>query len=396
MKLSKQEKIKEILNRGTTDIVVRKSLEKRLASGKKLRIKLGIDPTHPKLHVGRAVALLKLKAFQELGHKIVFIIGDYTAQIGDPSDKEKERPMLTEDQVMKNMKLYQKQAGLLLDINQTEVRYNSEWHNNLTQKQTITLASKFTVSQMTERDNFSKRIQVGKPVWLHELLYPQLQGYDSVMVKADVEIGGNDQLFNLLAGREIQRYYNQLEQDVLTTELIEGTDGRKMSASYGNAIWLDDSPENMYGKVMSIRDDLIIKYLSLCTTMPTDNIRAIEKQLARGDNPREAKAALAKEITTLYHGQKKANKAAEEFTNVFKKGKLPGDIPLIVVKQKEPKIIDVVIATKFVSSRSEARRLIEQGAIKVDKKIISNWQQKVNLKKDSVIQVGKRRFAKIK
>lgn len=395
MAARKQEQINDILTRGVTEAIVKRNLEKRLKSGAKLRVKLGIDATRPKLHLGHAVALLKLRALQALGHKVVFIIGDFTGQIGDPSDKERERPMLTEDQVFKNMKRYREQAGLVLDMDKVEVRYNSEWHNNIVQKQMLTLASRFTVSQMVERENFAKRLKAGKAVWLHELYYPILQGYDSVMVKADVELGGNDQLFNLLAGRQIQEFYKQPPQDIMTVQLLTGTDGRKMSASYDNAVWLDDSGEQMYGRLMSINDALISQYLWLCTTHDSKEITEIERELKRGANPRDAKARLALAITQFYRGEKEASAAAENFTRVFTKKQAPESMPTIRIAGKTLPLIDLVKKTKLVASRSEARRLIEQGGVMINQKSLTDWKATVTPKKGMVIKIGKRRFVKI-
>lgn len=389
------DQIADILTRGVSSVLVKEHLQKRLASGSKLRIKLGIDPTRPKLHIGHAILLLKLRALQELGHKVVLIIGDFTAQIGDPSDKEGERPMLTEDQVISNMKRYQEQAGRLIDLDKAEVRYNGEWHNNLTQKQMLVLASQFTVSQMIERENFAKRLKAGKGVWLHELFYPVLQAYDSVMVKADLELGGNDQLFNLLAGRELQRFYKQEPQDTMTVELLTGTDGRKMSASYDNAIWLDDSATEMYGKVMSLDDKLIISYFRLCTTVPASEIKAIERSFKAGANPRDVKARLAEALTTLYHGAAKATAAAESFARVFRQGSTPDDLPVVRLGATAQTLVDIIIKAKLARSRSEARRLIEQGAVSIDQQTQRDWQTTVKLKKGAIIQVGKRRFVQI-
>lgn len=395
MAINRNEHITDILTRGVSSILVIEHLKKKLASGKKLRVKLGIDPTRPKLHIGHAILLLKLRALQELGHKIVFIIGDFTAQIGDPSDKDAERPMLTEDEVISNMKRYQEQAAMVLNMSKAEVRFNGEWHNNLTQKQMLVLASKFTVSQMIERDNFAKRLNAKKGVWLHELMYPILQAYDSVMVKADLELGGNDQLFNLLAGRELQRFYKQEPQDIMTVDLLEGTDGRKMSASYGNAIWLDDAPEEKYGKLMSIEDRLIVPYLWLCTTMPGTEIKAIEKELSNGANPRDVKARLAHAVTELYHGRAKADAAAEAFSKVFQHKEKPSDIPTVSVGAGSHLLIDVLLKAKLVTSRGEGRRLIEQGAVSLDQRVTKDWQKKIVITKGAIIKVGKRRFVKV-
>ncbi len=386
-------KIEEVLTRGVDEVIDRDNLKKKLLSGKKLRIKLGIDPTSPNLHVGRAVPLLKLRDFQELGHQIVLIVGDFTGLIGDTSDKDSERPMLDEATVKKNLKDYEKQAGQILDIDKVEVRYNSEWLAKLGYKEIGEQADLFSLAEFIARENIALRLKAGKRVSLRELLYPLMQGYDSVAVKADVELGGTDQRFNLLAGREMQRHFNQPAQDIITNPLLEGLDGRKMSSSWGNTINLIDEPKEMFGKTMSLLDDYIIRYFECCTRVPMSEVRKYEAQLKSGQvNPRDLKAKLAWEIVKIYHGEKEANQAAEEFDKVFKNKEKPEEIK--EVKVKSDNLVEVLVETKLASSKGDARRLILQGGVKIDDKVVKEVEFKV--KKGTVVQKGKRYFIKIK
>lgn len=388
------QKIEELLNRGVEDIFIKEHLKNELSSGKKLRIKLGIDPTGSTIHLGRAITLRKLKAFQDLGHQIVLIVGDFTAQIGDSSDKLEKRPMLTEAAVKENLKNYKKIIGKIIDVNNAEFIFNSSWLSKLTFKEVCNLAETFSVQQMSNRRNFKDRLDKGEEVSLREFLYPLMQGYDSVMVKADVEIGGFDQLFNLKAGRVIQKYYKMKEQDILTTSMLEGTDGRKMSTSWGNVINITDLPNDMFGKVMSVRDELITKYFLLCTNISTHDIEKIKAEIESGANPRDSKVRLAKEIVTLYHGKNAAEKAYENFENTFKKGGVPEDIQEVEVS-KGNLLMDVLIKEAIVASKTEYRRLVDEGAITIvgsgNKITDSNYP----VNESGTIKVGKRRFIKI-
>lgn len=394
--MKKEEIIKDLLSRGVTSVIQKKHLEGSLKSKTKLRVKFGIDPTGPDVHIGHAVVFWKLKQFQDLGHKIVLIIGDFTAQIGDPSDKEAERQPLTAEDIKTNLKGYLEQIGTVIDLKKVELNHNGEWHRKGTKQELIEEAMNFTVNQMAQRDNFSKRLREEKPVGLHEFLYPLLQGMDSVAVKADVELGGNDQYFNLLAGRTLQKRYGQKEQDILTTDLLEGTDGRKMSKTYQNAIYLNDTPEDKYGKVMSIKDELIIRYFVLATDVSLSEIHKVEKSLEAGANPRDLKAQLAYQIVCRYHGDKGAKKAAEDFKTKFVKKEIPDNISEIKMPYLTQPLIDVLIECKMVSSKSEGRRLIEQGGVKVDGACIGEREAVIEPQKGMIIQVGKRKFAKIK
>ncbi len=387
--------IRELLTRGVEEIFVKESLEKKLFSGKPLRIKLGFDPTGSNIHIGRAVVLRKLREFQNLGHTIVFIIGDFTAQIGDPSDKLSKRPMLSSAEIKKNLNQYKAQVGKIIDLSRVEFHYNSKWLSKLTFQEISSLAESFSVQQMSNRRNFKERLDRGEEVSLREFLYPLMQGYDSVMVKADVEIGGFDQLFNLKAGRTIQKHYNMPEQDVLITKMLEGTDGRKMSTSWGNVINVVDDAKNMFGKIMSIRDNLITQYFLLCTDVPEGEIGAIEKSFEFGANPRDIKMKLATQIVTIYHGSASAQKAKEDFINTFQKGAIPDDIQELSLAPNTP-LVDALLVAGVVKSKSDWRRLVKEGAVQTmdDKTIILD--PAFTVWKDVVIKIGKLRFVKIK
>ncbi|MFA6077868.1 MAG: tyrosine--tRNA ligase [Candidatus Paceibacterota bacterium] len=395
MKVSTDEqKIKHLLTHSVEEVFVRESLEKKLRSGKQLRVKLGFDPTSPFLHIGRAIVLWKLREFQELGHKVVFIVGDTTALIGDPSDKLEKRPMLTTKKIKDNLKNYRAQVGKILDLKKAEFHFNSKWLKKLNFNEIIELAECFSLQQMSHRRNFADRIEKGEEISLRELLYPLMQGYDSVAVKADVEIGGFDQLFNLKAGRIIQKHYGQTEQDIINCQMLEGTDGRKMSSSWGNVINLLDEPTDMYGKVMAVRDDLIVKYFTLCTRLSDEEINNIKKTVEEGGNPRDAKMRLGKEIVSLYHGEKKAKEAEENFIKTFQKGGVSEDATVVTIK-KEELLVDVLLKEKIISSKNEWRRLVEENAIfnmDTNEKITDQYFKVVN---PITLRVGKRRFVKI-
>ncbi|SHE27714.1 tyrosyl-tRNA synthetase [Marinitoga hydrogenitolerans DSM 16785] len=386
----------EIIKRNTIDLITEEDLKKRLKSKKTLRVKLGVDPSRPDLHLGHAVVLKKLREFQNLGHQVVLIIGDFTARIGDPSGRSKTRPMLTKEEVEQNAESYKKQAFKILDPEKTEIRYNSEWLDKLSFYDIIKLSSNYTVARMLERDDFAKRLAKNEPISVSEFMYPLAQAYDSVMVKADIEIGGTDQLFNLLVGRKIQEAYGQEPQVVLTMPIIEGTDGNlKMSKSYDNYIAFEDEPFDMYGKVMSIPDSLILKYMRLATDIPEDTIKTYEEKMKNNSiNPRDIKMLLAHEIVTFFHGKEKADYAQNEFIKVFQKKDIPDEINEIAVNSPI-KAIDLVMATKSVSSKSEAKRLINQGAVKLNDIKINDPFQLLEIKGDEILRIGKRRFFKL-
>ena len=397
MKISiDSQKIKEILEHGTEDVIEKDHLEKSLKSGKQLRVKFGIDPTGPKIHLGRAVPLRKLKAFQDLGHQVVLIVGDCTATIGDPSDKLSKRPMLTKEDVKRNMKSYKDQLGKILDMKKTELHYNSRWLDKLNFRETAELAESFSLQQMAHRRNFKERIDKGEDVSIRECLYPLMQGYDSVAVKADVEIGGFDQLFNLKAGRIIQKHYGQPEQDILTTQMIEGADGRKMSTSWGNVINIIDEPNDMFGKIMSMKDELILPYFWLCADIAKTDYDNFEKCLKQGDNPRNIKMELGKRIAELYHSKKEAEEAAQEFEKVFSKKEMPSDMPEYRVSSDKIALIDLLVQTKLASSKGEARRLIAQGGVRIDQETAKDIAAVLLIpEKGVILQCGKRHFVKI-
>ncbi len=395
-KLNKADTVEQILSRGTVDTVERTHLTRALLGGKKLRIKLGIDPTAPDLHLGHAVVLRKLKEFQDAGHKVVLIIGDFTGMIGDPSGHSKERKPLTKKEVTLNMKKYLKQVGKIIDIKKVEVRYNSEWLSKNVSS-ILELMRAGTVSQVMKRDDFRERVDKG--LTLLETMYPLFQGFDSVKIKADVELGGTDQLLNLLMGRHVQRHFNMKEQDILTVPLLIGTDGtKKMSKSEGNYIALNDLPKNIFGKVMSIKDDLIEDYFILCTDVPDAEIQQMKSDMKSKElNPRDVKMRLAWEITALYYEKDEADKAAQEFISVFRKKELPKHIPTLTVVGRQMELVDAIINVGAASSRSEARRLVEQGAIRVDGRQVIDPVAEISITKTGTIfRVGKKTFFKIK
>ena len=394
-------KIEDILSRAVEDIIVKEDLKEKLLSGKKLRIKFGIDPTGPSIHLGRAVPLWKLRAFQDLGHQIVLIIGDFTATIGDPSDKLEKRPMLDKKTIEKNMKEYKKIIGKIINIKKAEFTYNSSWLKKLNFAEISQLAESFSVQQMSSRRNFKDRIDKGVDISLREFLYPLMQGYDSVAVKADVELGGFDQLFNLKAGRVIQKHYGQREQDVRTTAMLEGTDGRKMSTSWGNVILITDTAADMFGKIMSLHDDLIGKYLLLTTDTSTTEIEKIKAEIAAGANPRDAKVLLGKKVVARYYGEKEAEAAYEAFINTFQKKEIPDDIEVVKMETGE-KLGDILVRAKVVESKSEFRRLVEQGGVHKLTGVESNEKGEGEKVEDQFVvaeagtyKIGKRRFIKI-
>ena len=389
-----EEKIKHLLNRAVEEVFVKESLEKKLRSGKQLRIKLGFDPTSPFLHIGRAIVLWKLREFQDLGHKVVFIVGDFTALVGDPSDKLEKRPMLTAKKVKDNLKNYRAQVGKILDLKKAEFHLNSKWLKKLDFNDVAELAECFSLQQMSHRRNFADRIEKGEEISLREFLYPLMQGYDSVAVKADVELGGFDQLFNLKAGRTIQKHYGQEEQDIMNCQMLEGTDGRKMSSSWGNVINLLDEPNDMYGKVMAVRDDLILKYFTLCTRLSDEEINSIKKSIDSGENPRDAKMRLGREIVSLYHGTKKAKEAEDDFIKTFQKGGVSEDAISVVVNKGEL-LVEVLLKEKIISSKNEWKRLVLESAVlnmDTEEKITDPY---FKISNPITLRVGKRRFIKI-
>lgn len=397
------DKIKEIFQGGMEEIIEKGNLEKKLKSGKRLTIKLGADPTAPDLHLGHSVCLKKLKEFQDLGHKIVFIIGDFTVKIGDPSGRIKARPFLSEEEIKRNTETYFSQAGKILDIKSIETRRNSEWLSKIDLAEFLKIASNFTVARILERDDFKKRMGLNQEIGFHEIIYPILQAYDSFVLEADVEIGGSDQRFNLLCARDFQQKMGQPPQDIVILPLLLGLDGKqKMSKSLGNYIGIAEKPEEQYGKIMSISDSLILHYFELCTSLSSGEMQKIKKEFGGSKtNPRDIKARLAKEIVEIYHGEEKADLAEKEFISVFKRGETPRDIEGAKITEKSLNILDLLVKLKLSVSKAEARRLVEQGGVQIkiksqNSKIkITNWDEKIKIEKGMIIQVGKRRFIKI-
>ncbi len=386
MKIDEQ-KIKEVLERGVQEAIVKEELEKQLISGQKIRLYFGIDPTGANLHLGHAVVLRKLKEFCDLNHEVILLIGDFTAKIGDPSGRDTMRVSLSDKQIKENFKDYKKQASKILNFSKVKIKYNSQWLSKLRFADILKLSSHITVQQMLHRQMFDKRIKEDSPISVSEFMYPLMQGYDSVAMNVDLEIAGNDQLFNMLVGRDLQKIYNKKNKNVLTLKLLPGTDGRKMSKTYNNAIYLTDSPNEMYGKVMSIKDELIADYLGLCTSL---NLEEIKKTA----NPRDQKAMLAKEIVKMYHGEKKAGEAEEEFSMTFRDNK-PTFVEFTVDEAQifYPELISRITAV----STSEAKRLIIAGAVDINGMVDKEWKKNIDIDKKGVeIKVGKKSFIKVK
>ena len=403
MSLTTSEKL-EILKRGVEEIIPEKGLEKKLNKNKPLIIKAGFDPTAPDLHLGHTVLINKLKQFQDLGHQVVFLIGDFTGMIGDPSGVSETRPILTVEQLKKNSETYQEQIFKILDKKKTKIEFNSTWFKKMTSAELINLSSKMTVARMLERDDFSKRYKGNKPISIHEFIYPLVQGYDSFELKSDVELGGTDQKFNLLVGRDIQKSFGMEEQIIMTLPILEGTDGvKKMSKSLNNYIGLKESPNDMFGKIMSISDDLMWRYFDLLSFKSSVEIKELKKKTEQGLNPMEAKKMLSAEIVTRFHGEEKALLAEKEFTNRFSKGNDPAEIKLIKLSMKASSvsILDLLSSEelgdyKLCKSKSEARRMIAQGAVKIDGKKISDEAISVQNPSENTYQVGKLKHLKIK
>ncbi len=393
----------EILRRGVIDIVQEEELLERLRRSRKeyrpLRVKLGLDPTAPDIHVGNAIPVHKLAKFQELGHTAVLIIGDYTAMVGDPTGVNKTRPMLAREDIMANARTYLDQVGKILDVDSTEVVYNSEWFEKMSFSEIIQLTSKITVARMMERDDFTQRYSSGIPISLHELLYPLMQGYDSVMVKSDVELGGTDQLFNLLVGRDLLRDWGLKPQVALTTPLLEGTDGhKKMSKSLGNYIGITEDANQVFGKAMSIKDELMKKYFVLATDVDENRI---DDLLHHDVHPREAKVELAKAIVARYRDAEAAERAAREFDRVFKERELPADMPEIMLPRNELKdgkiwIVKLLVLGSFAKTNGEARRLVAQGGVSLNDETFKDADAEVDVASGMVVKVGKRRFGRIR
>ncbi|MDR2017753.1 MAG: tyrosine--tRNA ligase [Syntrophobacterales bacterium] len=391
----------EILKRGAVDVInepdLRQKLAKTHASGKPLRVKLGMDPTAPDLHLGHTVVIQKLKQFQELGHTAVFLIGDFTGLIGDPTGRIETRPTLTKEELMVNAQTYRDQVFKILDPDKTEIRFNSEWMESMNAADMIRLCAQYTVARILERDDFRKRLQNNLPISIHEFLYPLVQAYDSVALKADVELGGHDQIFNLLVGRDIQKVYGQESQIVLTVPLLEGTDGvNKMSKTYGNYVGIDEPPDTIFGKLMSISDDLMLKYYELMSDISLEELKSLKNGITTGEvHPKDAKIAFAKEIITRFHGGKEAQAAHERFEKVFKNKEIPESIEVVKIKKEDvgdwlPKLLATI---HMVPSSSEAKRMVAQGAVTINSVKVTT--ENIPPDKELIIKVGKRNFKKV-
>ncbi len=388
-----------LLLRGVEEIVPKKEFYEKLDKKRSLRVKLGFDPTAPDLHLGHTVILNKLKLFQDLGHQVIFLIGDFTGLVGDPSGVNETRPVLTEKEIKENAKTYERQVFKILDKKKTEIRFNSEWMNKFSPEDFIRLLSVQTVARMLERDDFSKRYNAQKPISIHEFLYPLLQGYDSVALEADIELGGTDQKFNLLLGREVQKFYGKEPQVAFTLPLLEGLDGvKKMSKSLDNYIAIEDSADDMFGKIMSISDVLMWRYFELLSFRAEKEITGLKKSQKEGSNPRDIKFLLAEEIVNRFHGEGSGNSAKEEFQSRFQKGNNPSAIKEITINLEEKSITlaKVLKEAKMVPSTSEALRLIKQGAVRIEGEKILDSKHEINLNSSLLYQVGKRKFSKIK
>lgn len=385
--------------RGCDELLVESELMQKMQrskdTGVPLRIKLGLDPTAPDIHLGHTVVLNKMRQLQDMGHQVIFLIGDFTALIGDPSGRDTTRPPLTKEQIQLNAKTYYEQAALILDAEKTEIRYNSEWCDDLTSRDLISLASRYTVARMLERDDFTKRYKGGVPISIHEFIYPLLQGHDSVALKSDIELGGTDQKFNLLVGRDLQKEYGQESQCVLTMPLLEGLDGvHKMSKSKNNYIGITEDPDSMFGKLMSISDELMWRYFILLSTNSIETIEGFRKETENGRNPRDFKVMLAQEIITRFHNAAAAESALQNFEARFRDGQIPDDMPEVELSSGPLSIVHALRDSALASSGSEASRSIQQGGVRVDGQRVDDRSLELGVG-TYVIQVGKRKFARV-
>ena len=391
------------LKRGTEEILVEKDFIERIKSKKPLRIKVGFDPTAPDLHLGHTVIINKMRQFQEFGHEVIFLIGDFTGMIGDPSGVNQTRPVLTREEVDENAKTYKKQIYKILDKEKTRIEFNSKWMKKITSAQLIDIASKYTVARMLERDDFKQRFKSENPISVHEFLYPLVQGYDSVALEADVEMGGTDQKFNLLVGRHLQQIYGQTPQTIITLPLLEGLDGvKKMSKSADNYIALNDSPDDMFGKVMSLSDDLMWTYFDLISALSLDQIKDLKKQVKNGENPRDIKFILAEEIVMRFHNDSAASKAKNSFLKRFQKGQAPDEIKTVSINYKDTllengkvNVARLLLLADLVPSLSEGHRALKAGSIRLEGEKIENPELEIQIEEKFILSFGKRRFIKV-
>jgi tyrosyl-tRNA synthetase len=388
----------ETIRRGCDELIVEEELVRKLATGRPLRVKLGLDPTAPDLHLGHTVVINKLRHFQELGHQVQFLIGDFTGMIGDPTGKNQTRPPLSREQILANAQSYRDQVFKILDPDRTQILFNSEWSDKLGAEGMIRLAARYTLARLLERDDFSRRFRGNQPIAVHELLYPLMQGYDSVAMKADVELGGTDQKFNLLVGRELQKDFGQEPQCILTMPLLEGLDGKeKMSKSLGNYVGIAEPPQEILGKLMSISDELMWRYIELLSFEPPRTVRQWRDDIAAGANPRDVKVRFAKEIVARFHGMPAAQKAEADFEQRFRHGQMPQDIPVVVLHagDKPLSIAQVLKQSGLSASTSEAMRLVDQGGVRLDGERVEDNALRFAAGSSFVVQVGKRKFARI-
>ena len=389
----------ETIRRGCDELIVEEELVKKLAAGRKLRVKLGLDPTAPDLHLGHTVVINKLRDFQQLGHQVQFLIGDFTGMIGDPTGKNQTRPPLTREEIEKNASTYREQVFKILDPEKTQILFNSEWSNKLGAEGVVKLAARYTVARLLERDDFSKRMKSNQPIAVHELLYPLMQGYDSVAMKADVELGGTDQKFNLLVGRELQKDFGQEPQCILTMPLLEGLDGRdKMSKSLGNYVGIAEAPQEIFGKLMSISDELMWRYIALLSFESQSKIEGWKDQTAKGGNPRDVKVLFAKEIVARFHSAAAAREAEEAFERRHRHGEAPADMPEVTLQGGADGLLitQVLKQANLAPSATEAQRTIEQGGVKIDGERVADRGLRLKAGTNVVIQVGKRKFARVR
>ncbi|MFA5766546.1 MAG: tyrosine--tRNA ligase [Candidatus Paceibacterota bacterium] len=393
---SDSKKIEEVLTKGVEQVLPTKEGLASLMKKRKIRLYNGIDPTSKKLHLGHSIPLRKLQQFADLGHEVIVVFGTGTVLAGDPSLRDSLRPKITEKEIKENIKTWKKQASKILDFSKVKIKYNGDWLLKLGLKEILDIASNISAVKLFQRDMFQRRLNKGETVWLHETLYPLLQGYDSVAMDVDLEVGGTDQVFNMLIGRELMEKMKGKEKFVMTTPMILGTDGKQMSKSSGNCVWLDDTPEEMYGKIMSIPDELIISYFRNLTEVSQEDILEYENDLNKKKvNPSQLKRKLAGEIVGIYHGEEAASRADREFDRVFRQKQAPSEFPEVKISRKSMNIMELLIEAGMAPSKAEARRLVEQGGVKIDGKARRDWQETVDIKKGAVIQVGKRRFVKI-
>jgi len=389
-------KIEEILSRNVDQVLPQKAKLKNLMRKRRIRLYLGVDPTGYKLHLGHTIPLRKLQEFADLGHEAILVVGTGTVLAGDPSQREEARARITEKEIKENIKTWKKQTSKILDFSKVKIKYNGDWLLKLGLREIIDIASNISATRLFQRDMFQKRMKKGDTVWMHEILYPILQGYDSVAMNVDLEIGGTDQVFNMLIGRELQQKIRDKEKFVLTCPMILGVDGKAMSKSSGNCIWIEDPAGEMFGKIMSIPDNLIIPYFELLTGVPFKVIQQHKQGLkSRRGNPRDLKKKLAFEVVKLYHSAREAKKAEEEFAKVFQKKKLPSAIPEVKIGREKMNILDLLVRLKMAPSKSEAKRLILQKGVRIGRKVQTEWQKTVKIKKGLIVQVGKRKFAKL-